>query len=322
MVKSEANYEGRTGRVSTNLATAKGFAALVVMFGHYSSIPNFWVIVTVGLLIFSISSAYFTSQKYRGQYSWKGFWRRKVVRLMPHLLVIESFLLVLFLIQGRPGLWSWHTVVNVVGMNGFLNWLRIQNTSPFGAGMWFLTLLIVFYLVYPLLEKLYVRRSIAVVSTVALVLVLFGLSREVQYGHALWLTAAGFPVGMFLGRYEVRAGRLVSLSVVVLSAFALVAAHAFFRFDGVNFLLILGVSVAVVLVLSEFDLPRPLVVVGSSLSGSLFEIYLLHPHLKFDLVHVYPVDLLASMAAVLGISVGLSALAGFVDHLVFREGAA
>ena len=34
-------------RTSKNLSAAKGVAALTVMLGHFTSIPNFWVVVTV-----------------------------------------------------------------------------------------------------------------------------------------------------------------------------------------------------------------------------------------------------------------------------------
>lgn len=120
-------------RTSKNISAAKGVAALTVMLGHYASIPNFWVVVTVGLLIFTISSGYFTWQRYHREFSWLHYWRGKAVRLGSRLIIIELFLFCLFLVEGRDGLWSWHTIVNLAGLNGFLNWFHIPNSSPYGG---------------------------------------------------------------------------------------------------------------------------------------------------------------------------------------------
>lgn len=127
---------------------------------NFLQIENFWVPVTIGLLVFSFSSGYFTSLKYNGNFSKKEFWLKKARRLGVNLAVINVFLLILFLIQGRSGIWTWHTIVSLLGLNGFLNWFYIRNLSPFGAGMWFFTLLLVFYLAYPVLEQLNRKKSI------------------------------------------------------------------------------------------------------------------------------------------------------------------
>ena len=197
--------------ISRNLSVAKGFSALTVMFGHYTHIPNFWVIVTIGMLIFSISSGYFTYYNSHGSFSCFQYWYRKGNRLIPHLLTINIFLFGLFLFQGKPGVWSIHTLVNLSGMNGLLNWFRIQNISPFGNGMWFLTLLIIFYVVYPLLEKFYRNKKVSIVFTILLLLFFYYMHLRIQFGHALWLTASGFPIGLYLARSKLSLSKHFSL---------------------------------------------------------------------------------------------------------------
>ena len=196
--------DGAPELISKNYAAAKGVAALTVMFGHYTAIPNFWVIVTMALLVFSISSGYFTWQRYHTSFSIKKFYKKKILRLLPQLLLIEVFLFTLFSYQKREGLYSIDTVINLIGMNGFMNWLRIHNDSPYGAGMWFLTLLLVFYFFYPLIELAFRRRTTAVLMTLSSLTAFFILNHTVVYGHALWLTASGFFVGIFLARFQIR----------------------------------------------------------------------------------------------------------------------
>ncbi len=53
-------------------------------------------------------------------------------------------------------------------MTGFLNWLDIENNSPFGAGMWFLTLLLIFYAFFPFLRLLFLNKKRDLVVTVFL----------------------------------------------------------------------------------------------------------------------------------------------------------
>ena len=69
--------------------------------------------------------------------------------------------------------------------------------------MWYLSLLLIFYAVYPLLERLY-RMIGSLTVTAGGILCLFALHHTVVYGHALWLTTAGFLVGVFLSSGQMR----------------------------------------------------------------------------------------------------------------------
>lgn len=192
---------------------AKVLSIFTVVLGHSHLLPvNIWVTVTIGLLVFSFSSGYFTSLKYNGDFSKKEFWLKKAKRLGVNLIVINVFLLILFLIQGRSGIWTWHTIVNMLGLNGFLNWFYIQNLSPFGAGLWFFTLLLVFYLTYPVLEWINRNKIISYLFVVFFVIVAFYLQKYIVYGHALWLTACGFVTGVFCARNDIN----ISLNVSAL----------------------------------------------------------------------------------------------------------
>ena len=61
----------------------KVLSILMVMVGHFFYEYDFlYLPVTVGLLVFSFSSGYFTSIKYKGDFSRKKFWRKKLNALV------------------------------------------------------------------------------------------------------------------------------------------------------------------------------------------------------------------------------------------------
>ena len=112
-------------KISQNFTVVKFFSILLVVLGHFPKHFNIWVVVTIGLLVFSYSSGFFTFIKYNGDFDKKLFLMKKVERLAINLAVIDIFLLILFLLRGETGIWTWQTIVNVIGLNGFLNWFRM-----------------------------------------------------------------------------------------------------------------------------------------------------------------------------------------------------
>lgn len=297
-----ANFDN----ISKNLSVAKAFAALTVMFGHYTHIPNFWVVVSVGMLIFSISSGYFTSIHSHGSFSWKRYWYRKVNRLVPHLLVINIFLFCLFLVQKRTGIWTFDTVVNLIGMNGVLNWLRIQNQSPFGAGMWFLTLLIIFYAVYPLLEKFYRNKNVSILFTILMVSFFYYMHLKFIYGHALWLVASGFPIGLYLAYSKLSVKKYFALLGIVIFSSLMLLCHFVLIVDIDNYFFIILISLFLIILLQKIKLSNVILSLGKWLSGILLEVYLLHPYLKISPTSNTILDILFSMIVVLAVSTALS----------------
>jgi len=266
--------------ISNNFNMAKVLSIFTVVLGHSHLLPvNIWVTVTIGLLVFSFSSGYFTSLKYNGDFSKKEFWLKKAKRLGVNLIVINVFLLILFLIQGRSGIWTWHTIVNMLGLNGFLNWFYIQNLSPFGAGLWFFTLLLVFYLTYPVLEWINRNKIISYLFVVFFVIVAFYLQKYIVYGHALWLTACGFVTGVFCARNDINISLNVSALVSGVMLATMFSLNYLLGIKDYNFFLILFFAVFGIFSFINLKLSGLLVVPASYFSGCLLEIYLIHTYL-------------------------------------------
>ncbi|HUU91115.1 MAG TPA: acyltransferase family protein [Phycisphaerae bacterium] len=307
-------------RTSENFDVARAVAILLVVTGHFGTgIALFWVGPTVGLFVFGFSSAYFTSAKYDERLRLGPFWRNKLDRLAPNVLVANAFLVVLLALEGRPGLLTWQSLVHLAGMTGWLNWFGLEIPSPLGAGLWFFTLLLCFYAVYPALR--WVGRSRpALGSVVGLALVAAVLlNRYMNMGHALWLTAWSFVLGVFVQRAAVSVRPLVSASVAVGLAAAMLGLNLVWSVKTLNTCLLLAICTCIVLWLKDARLPirflRPLRVV----SGMLLEVYFVHTYLFVRVTGYAWLDYMVSLACILGASWVLNRVASQIRRLLARS---
>jgi hypothetical protein len=286
------------GNESDNFAFLKGAAILIVIVGHFCHITNFWIVVTVGLLLFSSTSGYFTLQRYQADFSYKMYWKKKLMRLAPSLFIIYLFLFLLFIFQGRENLWSWHTVVNILGMNGFLNWFRIHNQSPYGAGMWFLTLILLFYALYPFLKHAYINKSRSIIFSVSALILFYILNRTIEYGHALWMTSFGFFMGMMLFRNNLWLSSKLSSFLVMVSGTLMLLFHYYFAFDAANYFFIMAIACGILLYFRTIQICKVCKILGVYLSSILLELYLIHPYLYIELTEKSFINQFASIALV------------------------
>lgn len=299
-------------QISDNFTLAKFLAIVLVSTGHYFHDTLIWVPVTVGLFIFGFSSGYFTALKHQNGQSLKGFWLAKLKRLGPPLIVINLFLGALFLIEGRAGLWHPHTLLGITGMSGLLNWFGIPNQSPYGAGLWFMTVLLLFYLVYPFLAKSLKSSTAALVFIVisGLVCTLGHLYASPPY--MLWPTVFGFCLGAAAGsinwqpsaKYSLVAGTITVVTALGLNAIGI---------KQFNMLAVVTLSIASTAFLLCFPLKIAVSRI-SLLSGSILEIYLIHSYL-FIRPSAWPewTGYLASMMLVLIVSVILHSMAQLLN---------
>lgn len=197
-------------------ATVQGLKLLfllVICYGHIfmegpgaavaDTLPMrlWWVPGDIGLFFFTATSGYFTTLRYGDPDRMQGYWSRKVPRVFGLFLFLNAVLGCFFLVTGRVGVFTWDTLVNLAGLNGFLNWFHLGNASPFGAGQWFFTLLLLFYAVYPLMSRHVTSRRAGGMLLWSSVAVAVTMQVVSPYGHSLWSTAVGFVAGFWLARF-------------------------------------------------------------------------------------------------------------------------
>ncbi|EIM63584.1 acyltransferase family protein [Desulfobacter postgatei] len=295
----------------------KVLSIFMVMIGHFfKEYGLLWVPVAVGLLIFSFSSGYFTALKYTGDFSWKNYWKKKIERLGMSLLVVNFALLILFLIQGRSGIWSWYSIVNIAGLNGLLNWFRIPDPSPFGERMWFFTLLLIFYLCYPFLEKM--NQKTFSVFTALFIAAAFLLSCNIIYGHALWLTACGFIIGVWAAKNAILLPPNISRITAIAIFTAMTAVNFIFNIKTLNFFFILFFSIFLIYACRDITV-RDWVDKGAVFfSGCILEIYLIHGYFFMTPTHNRIIDFLLSLLTIILMAKILSMIASKLNHTFIK----
>lgn len=270
-------------RVSFNFEAAKAVSILVVItghyFGYYGKTAYGWVLVTIALFIFGFSSGYFTSEGYPPGSSLGQYWKNKYTRLLPRICIINFFLLILFLFRKEDGVFSWQTIVHFFGGTGFLNWFSIPDGSPFGNGLWFLTLLLLFYAVYPIVrnwQKLYCNHFTLVLFYC---LIIF-LHKTYPMGHMLWLTVFAFFFGIYCNRNDVSSWQIFFVIVFILTILSLAILNMY-RIKSYNFfgLSVMGVSISVFLL----NIDLHCIVFARNffkvINSIMLEMYLVHTYL-------------------------------------------
>lgn len=271
--------------ISYNFTIAKFFSIFIIALAHYLDdiFPLLWVPSTIGLFVFAFSSGFFTSYRYSASFSLKPFWAAKMDRLGYDLIIIDIFLLFLFIAQGKTGIITWYTVPSLFGLNGFLNWLQIPSSSPFGAGLWFFTLLFIFYLLYPFINSLFNRGSYAFSFEITFFFITIYLQYSSQTGHMLWITAFAMTFGVYCQRFIREVPFRLILSGFPFALITMPICNTLWHSKFINLFFIFIISILISLFLVSRPLPIRLFRAIFPLAPLGIYIYFLHTYLFIPL---------------------------------------
>jgi len=302
-------------RISKNFEFSKIASIIMVATGHFFPGNILWVPVSIALFVFAFSSAIFTSEKYVGEFQLGKFWYRKIVRLGPDLLVINVFLLALFIFQGKPDIFTVDTIINMFGLSGFLNWFNIVNKSPFGGGLWFFTLLLIFYVAYPILNFISRTRISSIVLVVVALVATTYFHYTIHVGHVLWLTMFGFLFGVFYsksGMVRVKLSPAITAAAGLLIVGLMIFCNYVVNFKEANYPLILAACVLTVIWLINAKVSSIAVASVGPVSVCLIEIYFIHTYLFVHPFESQLINYLASLAIIMSVAVLLERVARWV----------
>ena len=264
--------------ISYNFSVAKVLSILMVAAGHYFG-GLLWIPTTIALFIFAFSSGYFSSNKYTGDFLIGKFWKAKVARLGMNLALINLFLLILFLFQGRSNVFTWDSLWGMSGLSAALAWFGLSYHSPFGYGQWFLTVLWIYYLAYPAIERINRNPAVAIAFVLSALIVTTYLNFHVTVGYELWITVFGFILGTYAGRIPARMTFVRSGGILAACITAMLILNKFFNVHFLNYYFILVSSIMVCNILLVRRLPDALGPFILPFAGCVLEIYLLHYYL-------------------------------------------
>lgn len=312
---SRLESKGINPRISLNFSVAKVIAILTVTTGHWYAGTLLWIPVTFGLIVFAFSSGYFTAAIYGPDVQRRQFWSKKLQRLGLRYWLILVFLTIVIALKGKTVM-HWHSAVHFAGLSGVLNWAGIPSESGLGLGLWFFTLLLIFYLTYP-----YLARAMSTRAALAIVLVAFlaavYLEENVKVGHELWLTAFGFIAGVGWGLYR----PAVSSRVMLLLTIVLWSALLLLNLTGIkswNTFLIAAGGTSVAAWLAVTSLPRWQIMSAlAKLEKYVLEIFMVHQYLFFHPTGIDPIDFGLSLVLILIVSMVLGFIADRLSTYVF-----
>jgi peptidoglycan/LPS O-acetylase OafA/YrhL len=303
-------------QISENFSVAKLLAILLVATGHYFDGSLLWVPVSIGLFVFSFSSGYFSAGRYRGRLDIRKFWSSKFRRLLPAIFIVNIILLLFFLWQGKSGIWHPHTLLAWFGLSGIIDWFGIRNASPFGNGLWFLTVLLLFYVAYPLVNGICTSRNSTFVFIACFAVICFVGQLHAPQPYMLWLTVFGFGFGVFASRVNWRPSRFFAfLSLIVIVALFLTA--NIYGFKQFNILFIAAMSMATVAILLCVPLRESYIGPLALWMPCVLEIYLLHTYVFVRLPELGNViGYLLSMVLVLTCAYAVSRMRNLVEQKI------
>lgn len=282
---------------------------------HYTDYQEFeliiWIPTAFALFIFAFSSGFFTAMKYQHPFHIKKFWTAKVDRLLYPIFVIDIFLFTIFLFQHRTGIFTWQTLFSMVGLNGFFGWYNnISNPSPFGAGLWFFTLLFIFYLFYPLLSIFNKRKSIAILILLV-ILLLTTLFQELNPSSPLfWMTQFAFILGAYSGVHEHYMPPLLCAILFTITCLLMLVLNTIIGINTLNYMLVLLASISIVGFLLNVKLPTFLLSKTLVLSGCVVEIYFIHSYLYIRSITSYQaINYLVSISLIIVVALILNKIA-------------
>lgn len=272
-------------QTSYNFQLAKIGGLLAVIGQHYAVVIGhpwsqfLWIAAQTGLCIFAFSSGYFTAIKYGQNFAPGAFWQAKVLRLLGSVLVANCFVCCLLLVGGKGGLFHWHSLLSFFGLNGVLYWLDTPRATPLGNGLWFLTLLLAFYVAFPVIRRLQKHRLAGLLVTGVSLPGALWVAHAFPLTVTFWETAWFFVFGTFSGTHCPRLKLLPSATVCLLCGLAIPVVKFHYDIAIATMPLVIGLGIGVVSFLTSAPLGRYGIAVIMLLSPVMLEMYVIHTYL-------------------------------------------
>ncbi len=292
---------------------------MAVVASHWFKEIDLWIFATIALFLFGFSSAFFTGRIYGSEVDVRRFWKNKLRRLGVRYWMILSVLAIFLIVQGRD-VWHWHSLVHLAGLSGVLN-LFSPSASALGRGLWFFTLLLLFYAAYPLLAPRLAASGRAVIIMVGCTVGLLVLDKLVGVGFSLWSTTLGFLFGIFIGVNQFRLNAMMLNLAIITIPFVLIVANVILHIDDFNMIMLHAFSLAFSLRLTLPGLMLRGLGFVVVIEACLLEIYLIHSYLFTRPTGNGVIDFLISLIIIVGAAFLLNRLGNRLAAWLFKTNA-
>ena len=167
-------------------------------------IPTNWFGVYLGSLgvgLFFMISGAALEYRYREGCEPLAFYRKRALNLYPAFWIayLTAFVLNFFINRAMPGAPVWHMLVTALGMDGYCLTMGWNGSGFYILGEWFLGCILLIYLMYPFLSRLFHRLPVLTAAAVAVLWTALTLA-GVDY-HFFLNQLAYILLGMMFSRY-------------------------------------------------------------------------------------------------------------------------
>lgn len=175
-----------------------------------------------------------------------------------------------------------HSIYHFMGLSFFLDLFSVENQSSIGAGLWFITIIIIMYLLIPVIKTLYSHKN-RLIHLVLIILGLLAMCNIFVRGTSGWNVIMAFNIGCFIGlnsNIESHCRKSVQLNFLSLILIVLVCGFATAKIIPYNIRMLLFPLYPFFAVPFFYNvgwvLKGWLLGVVSWFSGISYEVYILH----------------------------------------------
>ncbi len=186
--------------------TIRAFSILIVFFGHILAPQSnnrifqgfLWALnPSLSMSLMGFLSGFLLTVKYKRNYN-NNFFIKRFSRIYVSLFICLSVIGMYYLWLGKKVV-HLHTVFHFLGLTGFMRLLDVKNQSSIGLGLWFITAILIMYLLLPLLAQILLHKNRSL-HLAGLIFLFILLQNTVGWGYtATWNVITSFTVGSYIG---------------------------------------------------------------------------------------------------------------------------
>ena len=175
----------------------RAFAIFFVFMGHIFGDKLIIRSLSPGLTmsVLGFISAYLLTSKYE---TFNGsFYVKRFSRIYSSLVVCLFFITLFHLFLSYDVI-NQHSIFHYMGLSFFMELFNVTNKSSLGTGLWFVTIIILMYLLLPLKCILY-RHKYSTVHLIAVILLCLFFNKVMSGTASSWNVVMSFNIGSYIG---------------------------------------------------------------------------------------------------------------------------
>lgn len=182
------------------------FSIIVVFFAHIilgqSKNPYSTIIfkslspgITMSLLAFISACLLVNNKSLENDFS--SFLLKRLIRIYVPVILVLTFAVLFNKYQGI-NIQKDHLIYNYLGLGLFFDWFKVSNKSSVGWGLWFITAILIMYVLLPVLKRIFNHKNGLIHYGVIYLLCILINYITVPSSSSFWNVAISFSLGVYL----------------------------------------------------------------------------------------------------------------------------